>query len=188
MRKSGAEGMALKEAQAINKSLSALGDVIHAQLARAAHVPFRNSTLTYLLQDSLSGDAKVLMLVCVSPTLANAEESGATLQFAARVRKVELGRAAKQVVVAAAAAAAPSLDGSAGSSGGYSSGGGGGSSGGSDPNSNPGVGPSPASAFADATASSKAAQHQQHQQHQQPPQQKRNPPSVAGKGARLSNA
>lgn len=122
MRKSGAEGSALKEAQAINKSLSALGDVIHARLAKAAHVPFRNSTLTYLLQDSLSGDAKVLMLVCVSPALANAEESSATLRFAERVRNVELGKASKQVVAVAPAAVAVappalSLDGSSGSSG-----------------------------------------------------------------------
>jgi kinesin family protein C2/C3 len=48
--KSGATGQALKEAQNINKSLSALGDVIQARAAKQAHIPFRNSTLTYLLQ------------------------------------------------------------------------------------------------------------------------------------------
>jgi Kinesin motor domain len=50
INKSGATGQALKEAQNINKSLSALGDVIAARAAKQAHIPFRNSTLTYLLQ------------------------------------------------------------------------------------------------------------------------------------------
>lgn len=50
INKSGATGQALKEAQNINKSLLALGDVIAARAAKQNHVPFRNSTLTYLLQ------------------------------------------------------------------------------------------------------------------------------------------
>ncbi|TRY64691.1 hypothetical protein DNTS_006397 [Danionella cerebrum] len=73
--KSGAEGSRLREAQCINKSLSALGDVINALRSKHSHVPFRNSRLTYLLQDSLSGDSKTLMMV----------------QFAQRVRTVEIG-------------------------------------------------------------------------------------------------
>lgn len=63
--KSGAEGNRLREAQHINRSLSALGDVIAALRSRQGHVPFRNSKLTYLLQDSLSGDSKTLMVVQV---------------------------------------------------------------------------------------------------------------------------
>lgn len=51
--KSGADGTRLKEAQNINKSLSCLGDVIHALRSKQNHVPYRNSKLTYLLQDSL---------------------------------------------------------------------------------------------------------------------------------------
>lgn len=65
--KSGAEGSRLREAQCINKSLSALGDVINALRGKHSHVPFRNSRLTYLLQDSLSGDSKTLMMVQVRP-------------------------------------------------------------------------------------------------------------------------
>lgn len=97
VNKSGAQGQAMKEAQNINKSLSALGDVIQARGAKQAHVPFRNSTLTYLLQDSLSQDSKTLMFVCISPVLYNSEESFCSLNFASRVRAVELGKAAKNI-------------------------------------------------------------------------------------------
>ncbi|KAK5611206.1 hypothetical protein CRENBAI_020251, partial [Crenichthys baileyi] len=88
--KSGAEGSRLREAQCINKSLSALGDVISALRGRHAHIPFRNSRLTYLLQDSLSGDSKTLMMVQVSPLPGNMSESVCSLKFAQRVRSVEL--------------------------------------------------------------------------------------------------
>mmetsp|Transcript_24427 Transcript_24427/g.35896 ORF Transcript_24427/g.35896 Transcript_24427/m.35896 type:complete len:249 (-) Transcript_24427:99-845(-) len=103
INKSGATGQALKEAQNINKSLSALGDVIAARGAKQAHVPFRNSTLTYLLQDSLSQDSKTLMFVCISPVVYNAEETFCSLNFAARVRSVELGKATKNVTGGGAA-------------------------------------------------------------------------------------
>ncbi|XP_060111271.1 kinesin-like protein KIFC3 [Heteronotia binoei] len=89
--KSGAEGNRLREAQYINKSLLALGDVISALRSRQGHVPFRNSKLTYLLQDSLSGDSKTLMMVHVSPVEKNASETLCSLKFAERVRSVELG-------------------------------------------------------------------------------------------------
>ncbi|XP_016431195.1 kinesin-like protein KIFC3 isoform X2 [Sinocyclocheilus rhinocerous] len=89
--KSGAEGSRLREAQCINKSLSALGDVINALRSKHSHVPFRNSRLTYLLQDSLSGDSKTLMMVQVSPLESNVSESVCSLKFAQRVRTVEIG-------------------------------------------------------------------------------------------------
>lgn len=63
--KSGAEGDRLKEAQNINRSLLALGDVIQALRARQTHIPFRNSRLTYLLQDSLGKGSKTAMVVQV---------------------------------------------------------------------------------------------------------------------------
>lgn len=89
--KSGAEGSRLREAQCINKSLSALGDVINSLRSKHSHVPFRNSRLTYLLQDSLSGDSKTLMMVQVSPLESNISESVCSLKFAQRVRTVEIG-------------------------------------------------------------------------------------------------
>ena len=67
--KSGAEGERLKEAQNINRSLLALGDVIQALRGNQTHIPFRNSRLTYLLQDSLGKGNKTAMVVqvCVKP-------------------------------------------------------------------------------------------------------------------------
>jgi len=91
-----AEGARLKEAQSINKSLSALGDVIAALAKKEKHIPFRNSKLTQVLQDSLEGTAKVAMFVNVSPTLESSNESVCSLNFASRVRGVELGAAAQQ--------------------------------------------------------------------------------------------
>jgi kinesin family protein C2/C3 len=90
-------GDRLKESLAINKSLSALGDVISALAGKKPHIPFRNSKLTSLLQDSLGGNSKVLMFVNVSPTVESAPETICSLQFAARVNKVELGKAEKNV-------------------------------------------------------------------------------------------
>ena len=93
--KSGATGDRLKEAQAINKSLSALGDVIAARMEKRGHVPFRNSTLTWVLSDALSGDSKTLMFVNLSPILSSAEESLCSLNFAARAATVEMGKATR---------------------------------------------------------------------------------------------
>jgi kinesin family protein C2/C3 len=88
--RSGAEGNQLKEAQAINKSLSGLGDVLHSLQHKAAHVPYRNSKLTFALQDLLSGSSKVLSIVQVSPAETNAQESLCTLEFAARVSQISM--------------------------------------------------------------------------------------------------
>ncbi|CAN4101913.1 unnamed protein product [Withania somnifera] len=91
--KSEVTGDRLKEAQHINKSLSALGDVISALAQKNAHVPYRNSKLTQLLQDSLGGQAKTLMFVHISPEPDAVGETISTLKFAERVSTVELGAA-----------------------------------------------------------------------------------------------
>jgi kinesin family protein C2/C3 len=96
--KSEATGDRLKEAQHINKSLSALGDVIAALAQKNGHVPYRNSKLTQLLQDSLGGQAKTLMFVHISPDMESFGETISTLKFAERVSSVELGAACSNKV------------------------------------------------------------------------------------------
>ncbi|XP_020238383.1 kinesin-like protein KIN-14F [Cajanus cajan] len=91
--KSEAVGERLKEAQHINKSLSALGDVISALAQKSPHIPYRNSKLTQVLQDSLGGHAKTLMFVHINPELNALGETISTLKFAERVATIELGAA-----------------------------------------------------------------------------------------------
>eukprot|EP00775_Hariotina_reticulata_P005170 gene5170-5408_t len=100
--KSEVTGQQLKEAQAINKSLSALGDVIAALQRRGAHIPFRNSKLTQVLQDSLCGSSKVLLVCNLSPESASCSETLSSLSFASRAAQVELGQA-RRVQTATAA-------------------------------------------------------------------------------------
>mmetsp|Transcript_46414 Transcript_46414/g.110580 ORF Transcript_46414/g.110580 Transcript_46414/m.110580 type:complete len:695 (-) Transcript_46414:130-2214(-) len=90
LKQSGATGDRAKEAMHINKSLSALGDVINARATKNGHVPYRNSTLTHMLQDSLGGDSKTLMLLQINPSTEFVEESLCSLQFGARVNAVEM--------------------------------------------------------------------------------------------------
>ncbi|CAN0006533.1 unnamed protein product, partial [Discosporangium mesarthrocarpum] len=80
--RAGEDSQRLKETQSINKSLSCLADVFTALGSKAAHVPYRNSKLTYLLQDCLSGDGKALMFVNLSPTTASTSESICSVRFA----------------------------------------------------------------------------------------------------------
>ena len=87
--KTGGNAERLKEGQSINKSLSALGDVMAAlSEGGKAFVPYRNNKLTQLMQDSLGGNAKTLMFVNFSPADYNADETVTSLNFATRVKKV----------------------------------------------------------------------------------------------------
>jgi kinesin family protein C1 len=95
--RSKATGARAKEAMAINKSLSSLTDVFVSIGKKASHIPFRNSKLTWLLQPSLSGDGKTLMVVNMSPTEQSTQETLCSLRFAAQVNKCELGKAKRSL-------------------------------------------------------------------------------------------
>lgn len=97
IKKSLVVGDRLTEAQNINKSLSALGDVISSLAAKAQHVPFRNSELTKLLKDSLGGNSKTLTIVNINPCRENAVETVCSLGFGNRVKRVELGQITRNV-------------------------------------------------------------------------------------------
>merc|ERR550537_1089483 len=95
VKKSEAEGEQLKEAIAINKSLSALGDVLEALTTNAKTVPYRNHKLTQLMSDSLGGNAKTLMFVNLSPTAWNGSETLSSLLYASRAKQIS-NKAVKQ--------------------------------------------------------------------------------------------
>mgnify|MGYP006093823933 CR=1 FL=1 len=89
--KTGAQGQQLKEAGAINLSLSALGNVINslAKSKKGHHIPYRDSKLTRLLQESLGGNARTVMIATLSPADDNYDESLSTLQYASRAKKIQ---------------------------------------------------------------------------------------------------
>lgn len=86
---SGVSGAALWEVSCINRSLSALSDVLGALAEHRPHIPYRNSKLTHLLQDAIGGDAKLLVMLCVSPTQHFITESLQSLGFGTRARQVQ---------------------------------------------------------------------------------------------------
>ncbi|AQK47056.1 Kinesin-like calmodulin-binding protein [Zea mays] len=88
VKKSGSAGKQLKEAQSINKSLSALADVIGALSSDGQHIPYRNHKLTMLMSDSLGGNAKTLMFVNVSPAESNLEETYNSLMYVCFTRSM----------------------------------------------------------------------------------------------------
>ena len=98
VRKTEAEGQRLQEAKAINRSLSALGNVIKAltlpsnqssgSAPSSSHVPYRDSKLTRLLQDSLGGNAKTALVVTASMSSVNISETLSTLRFGTRAKRL----------------------------------------------------------------------------------------------------
>ncbi|XP_008686680.1 kinesin-like protein KIF25 isoform X2 [Ursus maritimus] len=90
---SGVTGLALRETSFINRSLAALADVLGALSERRGHIPYRNSQLTHFLQDVLGGDAKLLVILCVSPSRKHVAETLRCLGLGARVRQVQRGQA-----------------------------------------------------------------------------------------------
>merc|ERR1711959_97805 len=100
LKKSQVTGDAQKEAIEINKSLSALGDVISA-CTLGKKVPYRNHSLTQLMQDSIGGTAKTLMFVNVSPAKGNLFETITSLKFATRAKTITRKDQAVQRIQAA---------------------------------------------------------------------------------------
>ncbi|KAI5598158.1 hypothetical protein BDE02_02G114000 [Populus trichocarpa] len=93
-KRTGSDGMRFKEGVHINKGLLALGNVISAlgddkRRKEGVHVPYRDSKLTRLLQDSLGGNSRTVMIACISPADINAEETLNTLKYANRARNIQ---------------------------------------------------------------------------------------------------
>ena len=97
LNKSEATGQRLEETKAINSSLTCLGDVIAALASGNKHVPFRNSKLTYMLQDSFGGGSKTLMFINVAPEQEHTPESLCSLRFGAKVHDCHIGTAKKNI-------------------------------------------------------------------------------------------
>jgi hypothetical protein len=90
VKKTNASGQQLDEAITINKSLSALGQVINALTDdKINHIPYRDSKLTRVLQDSLGGNSKTVLIIAISPSSYNAAESLSTLRFGNRAKSIE---------------------------------------------------------------------------------------------------
>ena len=91
-KKTEATGLTLKEGISINKGLLSLGNVISAlteESKKNHHVPYRDSKLTRILQDSLGGNSRTSMIACCSPAESNFDETLNTLNYASRARKIK---------------------------------------------------------------------------------------------------
>jgi kinesin family member 5 len=90
VRKTNVSGQQLEEAKTINKSLSALGQVINALTDdKQSHIPYRDSKLTRILQDSLGGNSKTVLIIACSPSNYNASETQSTLRFGNRAKSIK---------------------------------------------------------------------------------------------------
>jgi len=98
IQRSGAENKRAAEAGLINKSLLTLGRVINALVERGSHIPYRESKLTRLLQDSLGGRTKTCIVATLSPAKSNLEETISTLDYAFRAKNIRNKPQLNQVV------------------------------------------------------------------------------------------
>ncbi|GMM33449.1 Smy1 protein [Saccharomycopsis crataegensis] len=88
--KTGASGQTLEEAKKINSSLSSLGHVINALTdGKSQHIPYRDSKLTRILQESIGGNSRTSLIINCSPSSANAHETLSTLRFGSRAKKIK---------------------------------------------------------------------------------------------------
>ena len=87
--KTGAQGLRLEEAKNINKSLTALGMVINALCDGSPHVPYRDSKLTRILQDSLGGNSKTTLIICCASESRHGQETVSTLRFGERAKRIK---------------------------------------------------------------------------------------------------
>uniref|UniRef100_A0A8C9ZG53 Kinesin-like protein n=1 Tax=Sander lucioperca TaxID=283035 RepID=A0A8C9ZG53_SANLU len=87
--KTGAEGAVLDEAKNINKSLSSLGNVISALAEGSGYIPYRDSKMTRILQDSLGGNCRTTIVICCSPSSYNEAETKSTLMFGQRAKTIK---------------------------------------------------------------------------------------------------
>ncbi|XP_055721949.1 kinesin-1 heavy chain-like isoform X1 [Salvelinus fontinalis] len=87
--KTGAEGALLDEAKNINKSLSSLGNVISALAEGSGYIPYRDSKMTRILQDSLGGNCRTTIVICASPSAYNESETKSTLMFGQRAKTIK---------------------------------------------------------------------------------------------------
>jgi len=88
LKRTEVDGQQKKEAIELNKSLTALGDVIHAVATKQRSIPHRNHKLTQLLRDSIGGSAKTLMIVTCSPAASNLSQTTMSLKYAARAKMI----------------------------------------------------------------------------------------------------
>jgi kinesin family protein 5 len=90
IKKSGASGAQFKEATNINGSLLAFGNVVQALAEKKKFIPYRDSKLTRILEDSVGGNCKTSLLVCCSPSVESSDETVCTLDFASRAARIEI--------------------------------------------------------------------------------------------------
>ena len=102
-------GTQLKEATNINSSLLSFGNIVQALAEKKKFIPYRDSKLTRILEDSVGGNCKTSLLVCCSPSAESSDETVSTLEFASRAARIEITAMINEgvVVVDAASLASP---------------------------------------------------------------------------------